>query len=70
MIDQIMKFVPKDTSKKYSIDEYPPIKRPRILGFTSTLIDSNTENVKEKLTELEQIFNATIKTKYEGNAQM
>jgi len=55
---------------KFNINNYRSSKPPRILGFTSTLIDSDTENIKTKLTELEQIFNATIKTKYEENAQM
>jgi len=44
--------------------------QPRIIGFTSSLIDINTKSVKEKLTELKQIFNATIKYKYSENYQM
>lgn len=45
-------------------------KQPRILGLTSTLFNSNTKNVIEELKELQLIFNATIKTKDEVNAQM
>lgn len=44
--------------------------RPHILGLTATLINSNTKNVKEELTKLQQTFCATIKTKKEKNIQM
>lgn len=39
---------------------------PHILGLTGTLINSNAENSKEELKNLEQIFGAVIKTVY-GN---
>lgn len=45
-------------------------KSPRILGMTATLINSNTKNVKDDLTKLQQTFNATIKTRYEENIHM
>lgn len=45
-------------------------ERPHILGLTATLINSNTKNVKEELTKLQQTFSATIKTKNEKNVQM
>lgn len=45
-------------------------ERPRILGLTATLINSNTKNVKEELVKLQITFNASIKTKYDDNIQM
>lgn len=45
-------------------------ERPRILGLTATLINSNTKNVKDELTKLQNTFNATIKTRYDDNIQM
>lgn len=45
-------------------------ERPHILGLTATLINSNTKNVKEELTKLQQTFSATIKTKNEKNIQL
>lgn len=43
---------------------------PHILGLTATLINSNTKNVKEDLTKLQQTFGAVIKTRYEKNIKM
>lgn len=43
---------------------------PHILGLTATLINSNSKNVKEELTKLQQTFNATIKTRCENDVQM
>ncbi|XP_027844608.1 endoribonuclease Dicer isoform X4 [Aphis gossypii] len=45
-------------------------ERPHILGLTATLINSNTKNVKDELTKLQNTFNATIKTKYDENIQI
>lgn len=45
-------------------------ERPHILGLTATLINSNTKNIKDELTKLQNTFNATIKTKYDENIQM
>lgn len=44
--------------------------QPHILGLTATLINSNTKNVKEDLTKLQQTFGAVIKTRYEKNIKM
>lgn len=43
---------------------------PHILGLTATLINSNTKNVKKELSELQQTFCATIKTRNEKNIEM
>jgi len=42
-------------------------KMPQILGLTSTLIHPNTKCIKDELIELQQTFNATIKTSYEDD---
>lgn len=43
---------------------------PHILGLTATLINSNTKNVKEDLTKLQQTYGAIIKTRCEKNITM
>lgn len=43
---------------------------PHILGLTATLVNSNSKNVKEELTRLQQTFKATIKTKYDEAVEM
>lgn len=37
---------------------------PIILGITTTLVDTYTDDVKEYLTELQKSFNATIISSY------
>lgn len=44
--------------------------RPHILGLTATLINSNSKNVKEDLSKLQNTLNATIKTKHDENIQV
>lgn len=41
--------------------------RPHILGLTATLINSNSKNVKEDLSKLQNTLDATIKTKHDKN---
>lgn len=39
--------------------------KPRILGLTATLINSNPKNVKEELQKLQINFDAKIKTRHD-----
>ncbi|VVC34156.1 PAZ domain,Helicase, C-terminal,Ribonuclease III domain,DEAD/DEAH box helicase domain,P-loop containing [Cinara cedri] len=50
--------------------DFQPNTHPRVLGLTATLINSNTKNVKDELTKLQQTFSAVIKTKYEKNIKI
>ncbi|XP_050430735.1 endoribonuclease dcr-1 isoform X3 [Adelges cooleyi] len=44
--------------------------RPRILGLTATLINSNCKNIKTELALLQQTFDAAIKTRFSDNIKM
>lgn len=45
-------------------------KRPHILGLTTTLINTNTKNVKDELIKLQTTFNSTIKIYFNDNIKM
>ncbi|XP_050534312.1 endoribonuclease Dicer-like isoform X2 [Daktulosphaira vitifoliae] len=58
---QIMQVYHDDSKKE---------NRPRILGLTATLINSNCKNIKNELATLQLTFNATIQTRYNENIKL
>ncbi|VVC34787.1 Helicase superfamily 1/2, ATP-binding domain,DEAD/DEAH box helicase domain,P-loop containing [Cinara cedri] len=56
--------------KMFHDNDFKQSKSPFILGITSTLINTNVNDVKEHLNELQNTFNATIQTSYKGKMSM
>lgn len=56
-----MKFIWDDTNKCES---------PRILGLTNTLICSNVKQAISEFIELQQMFNASIKTSFDDHLNL